>query len=58
MMSSLAPGTAFVGLASSPVLQQAIRASVVAITVLGTLYRNAQLGINDLYTGRFIRLGD
>ena len=57
-MSSLAPGTAFVGLASSPVLQQAIVASVVAITVLGTLYRNAQLGINDLYTSGHRRLND
>ncbi|MDD1035448.1 hypothetical protein M5G15_23160, partial [Pseudomonas shahriarae] len=55
---SLAPGTAFVGFASSPVLQRAIHASVVAITVLGTLYRNAQLGINDLYTGRLIRPDD
>jgi hypothetical protein len=58
MMSSLAPGTAFVGFASSPVLWQAIHASVVAITVFGTLSRNAQLGINDLYTGAGMHLGD
>jgi hypothetical protein len=55
MIEFLAPGTTFVVFESSLLLEGVDTFVRMAITGSGTVSRNAQLGINDLYTfSRFL----